>query len=254
MESGFSKTSKETLEGYVYGLIDPRNSRIFYVGKASANNRAFDHFKANTSEGKKRALIDEIRKETGNDPWVEVLRSGLTTEQAFEVEATVIDALGLENLTNAVRGRGTERGRVAAADFERMHGARPLSVTRMKEPIMLFFINQTFSATASEVEIYDCVRQFWQGVAEKKRTPDECGDLQYPDALALVESVVVRAYRILQWFPAASTLSTRSTDDARDKWEFVGQLNPTSQYLGRRLTTADGTNYPHNQKGYGYIN
>ena len=99
----FSQRTKEKLGYYVYALVDPRHNEIFYVGKASANNRAFDHLKSNKSESKKQSRINEIRN-SGYEPQVEILRYGLATEKiALEVEAAVIDSIGLENLTNGVR-------------------------------------------------------------------------------------------------------------------------------------------------------
>ncbi len=37
----FSLSTRKALQHYVYALVDPRDQKIFYVGKASANNRAF---------------------------------------------------------------------------------------------------------------------------------------------------------------------------------------------------------------------
>ena len=97
----FTQATRQQLRFYVYALIDPRDQQIFYVGKASANNRAFDHLKPSTSEPRLQARIREIRA-TGLEPLVEVLRYGLETEAAaLEVEAALIDAIGLKNLTNA---------------------------------------------------------------------------------------------------------------------------------------------------------
>ena len=39
----FSTNTTKHLGHYVYALVDPRDDSIFYVGKASGNNRAFDH-------------------------------------------------------------------------------------------------------------------------------------------------------------------------------------------------------------------
>lgn len=41
----FSKDVQKQLGHYVYALVDPRDETIFYFGKATANNRAFNHLK-----------------------------------------------------------------------------------------------------------------------------------------------------------------------------------------------------------------
>ena len=108
---------------YVYALVDPRDESIFYVGKASSNNRAFDHLRAKGEE-EKHQRIQGIR-DAKLEPTVEVLRYGLDSVQAsFEGEAAVIDALGLENLTNKVLGHGIERGRQTSLEIERLHKKR----------------------------------------------------------------------------------------------------------------------------------
>jgi hypothetical protein len=163
----FSSQTKNHLRHYVYALVDPRDKKIFYVGKASANNRAYDHMNAEFEETAKHLRIKGIR-EAGLEPTVEILRYGLVTKEAcFEIEATIIDTLGLENLTNKVRGHGIERGRQTAAQVERLYGSEPVDVTGIREPLMLFFVNQGYSPTMSEIEIYDCVRQFWAGVGNR---------------------------------------------------------------------------------------
>lgn len=99
----FSAATRQSLGHYVYALVDPRTDGIFYVGKANANNRAFDHLKAKESEAAKSIVISEIRK-ANLQTRVEILRYGLSSEdECLNVEAAVIDAIGLENLTNEVK-------------------------------------------------------------------------------------------------------------------------------------------------------
>jgi len=250
----FSSTTTKHLGHYVYALVDPQDDSIFYVGKASANNRAFNHLRVGDGEEQKHQRIREIRA-AGHEPGVEILRYGFTSaRESFEVEAAVIDALGLENLTNKVRGYGVDRGRQSAREVERLHGSKPVPVESIRERYMLFFINQTYSPTKSECELYDCVRQFWSRVSPQNRTPpQETGTLPYPTALAVVESVVVRAYSIAAWFPAGTTLSTRHSAKPNGRWEFVGQLIKDHPLVGRRLT-KEGRDLPGNQLGYGYLN
>lgn len=250
----FSSSTTKQLKHYVYALVDPRDESIFYVGKASANNRAFDHLRSSKGEEEKQKKIREIW-EAGHQPEVEILRYGLDSAMAsFEVEAAVIDALGLENLTNKVRGHGIDHGRQKASEVERLHGSKAIAIERICDSYMLFFINQTYSPTKTEQELYDCTRQFWSRVSHTTRTHDpSSGALPYPVALAVVDSVVVRAYSVLAWFPAGSTFSSRRSDPSGTRWEFVGQLLEKHDLVGRRLTQG-GKDMPANQMGYGYIN
>jgi hypothetical protein len=250
----FSATTAKCLGHYVYALVDPRDQSIFYVGKASANNRAFGHLTPQKGEKEKDRRIREIRA-SGLEPSVEILRYGLkSSQESFEVEASVIDALGLEKLTNTVRGHGIDRGRQTASEVERLHGSKPVATETIRDPYMLFSINRTYSPTRGETELYDCTRQFWFEVSLKTRTPSsETGTLPYPVALAIVESVVVRAYSIAAWFRAGTTLSTRSIPNPERRWEFVGQSIKGHHLVGHRLT-KDGRDMPANQRGYDYLN
>lgn len=249
----FSSQTTKHLGHYVYALVDPRDKNIFYVGKASGNNRAYDHLNSDFDETSKHRRIKEIRL-AKMEPVVEILRYGLESQEAcFEVEAAIIDTLGLENLTNQVRGHGVNRGRQTAAEVERLHGSKPVDVATIKDKLMLFFINQTYSPTMSEMEIYDCVRQFWSGVSVSRRTRDESGNLPYATALGIADSVIVRAYSIAEWFPAGTTLSTRGYSRGEGRWEFVGQLQPDHPLVGLRL--VDGSSVVMaTQQGYRYIN
>ena len=254
----FSKKTKEKLGYYVYALVDPTDDSIFYVGKASANDRAFNHLKASIQETEKAKVIARIRRAEA-EPKIEVLRYGLKTEEAaFEVEAAIIDTIGLENLTNVNRGHRIEGSRLSAQEAERMHGSKPVRLSTINEPYMLFFINQSYSPTLSEQELYDNVRQFWHQVASAKRKPTETVCLPYPVALAIVDSTVVRIYSIEAWFPAGATMSSRTFEskqrDESNKWEFVGQRIHNNPLEGRKIVDENDQPIPANQIGYGYIN
>jgi uncharacterized protein len=251
----FSTTTRERLGHYVYGLVDPRDGQIFYIGVASANNRAFDHLKIRQSgkrESRKEERIREIRK-SGHEPQVEILRHGMNSRSdALEMEAALIDALGRETLTNEARGHGIERGRKAAADIERIYGSPPVRVSSIREPCILFFVHRTFSPTSTEQENYDSVRQFWTRVGERTRTPP----LKHRVALGVVEGVVVRAYTIEAWFPAGTTYSSRDwhrQKGAKPQWEFVGKPVFDHPLLDRLLVDDEGNRMPAFQQGYYYL-
>ncbi|PXX51117.1 LEM-3-like GIY-YIG domain-containing protein [Aquitalea magnusonii] len=247
--SVFTAQARKVLGFYVYALTDPRTREIFYVGKASANNRAFDHLKAKPSESRKSQRIEDILGATGDWPLVEVLRYGLPDEEtAFEVEAAIIDAIGLENLTNEVRGHGVQRGRILASEVNRF-AADPVAVSTLNQPYMLFYIQNTYSPTLSAMEVYDSVRQFWHGVSAKERE-----SLEHSTALGVVDGVVVAAYEIAQWFGAGATMSSRALRvGAEDRWEFVGRQIPDHELIGKLLVDDEGQPIPARQKGYSYL-
>ena len=49
VEADFDETTRTTLNSYVYALRDPRDRKVFYIGKAGGNNangndRVLHHF------------------------------------------------------------------------------------------------------------------------------------------------------------------------------------------------------------------
>src|SRR5712691_6759209 len=92
----------EKLGDYVYLYIDPRDSTIFYLGKGQGN-RALSHL-SDASESRKVARTREIR-DAVLEPSIEILVHSLPDEMiALRIEASVIDLLGLDKLTNQVLG------------------------------------------------------------------------------------------------------------------------------------------------------
>lgn len=72
---------------YVYVYIDPRNFREFYYGKGKGSRKEA-HLKDKT-KSKKTTHLEQIKK-AGLEPIIKVIAAGLTEEQAFLVEKTLI--------------------------------------------------------------------------------------------------------------------------------------------------------------------
>tara|TARA_R110000787_G_scaffold244265_1_gene350214 strand:- start:291 stop:1061 length:771 start_codon:yes stop_codon:yes gene_type:complete len=91
---------------YVYGLIDPRNCGVFYVGKGTAARR-FHHFKSAPMDARKNpdkvGVFDNI-KAAGLRPQAIVLSWHDTQEKAYDAEKDMIELIGLDNLTNKNAG------------------------------------------------------------------------------------------------------------------------------------------------------
>lgn len=101
---------------YVYALTDPRNDEIFYIGKGKGN-RCLHHFaeyqSGKVENVKKYRRIREIVI-SGSEPIPVIIESSLKEDAAYVLERLIIDAIGLNHLTNAVPGQFTERERTAA--------------------------------------------------------------------------------------------------------------------------------------------
>lgn len=94
-------------EYYVYVYIDPRNFEEFYYGKGMGNRKLAHLQDENDSE--KTMRIKEIRK-AGLEPLIKVVAKGLTQNEAFLVEKTLIWKLG-RTLTNKSSGHFADKFR-----------------------------------------------------------------------------------------------------------------------------------------------
>ena len=113
---------------YVYALIDPRDNRVFYIGKGTGQ-RLLSHgrealLKADSGpRSEKVARIRDIRR-SGHEPRIDILRHGIEEAEAFLVEATLIDCM--EGLSNAVAGHNTDQGRSTLIELITRYGAQPI--------------------------------------------------------------------------------------------------------------------------------
>ena len=227
----------KVLEWYVYLYFDPReaphNRRPFYVGKGEGN-RAFGHLAA-TDECEKVERIAAIR-EAGKEPKIEILRYGLTEDQAFLLEAAVIDCIGLDHLTNEVRGKHTSFGRVAVKDVLLMMSAPK---AKIDDPCILININQMYSSEMTSIELMEATRGVWK---VGRRREDAIL------AMAIFRGVIVEVYEINKtkgsnkgWFRGGTlTYKTRHANEvkASDRWEFDGDVAPEhlrKKYVGRSV-------------------
>ena len=159
----FSEKSLLSLgDYYVYGLIDPRSKRIFYIGKG-AGNRVFEHEKkilgSSESENLKLKTISEI-KAAGLEVEKIIINSNLTEEEAFASEASLINAFNYVSdtgLTNIVAGHHSAEA-LSVDEYERINGAVELEEKDIKHRILVIKINRLYRRCMDENVLYDAVR------------------------------------------------------------------------------------------------
>lgn len=61
MHKFFKESVKEALKYYVYALVDPRDKRIFYVGKGTGD-RVFQHAEDSLNENDESLKLSTIRE------------------------------------------------------------------------------------------------------------------------------------------------------------------------------------------------
>ena len=164
--TSFSEKAIESLNGfYVYALIDPRNEKVFYIGKGTGN-RVFSHEiesgKLRESEKKKIKKIREIEN-SGYSVKRLIVNWGLSENEAFVAEATLINLLNRMpdiQLTNEVSGHHVHES-LTTEEFEMQYGAVSLEKEDIKHSILVIKINKLYRRGMSEEELYDAVRGFW---------------------------------------------------------------------------------------------
>jgi hypothetical protein len=213
MISEFKQSVIEKVETYVYILIDPRNNKIFYVGKGKGN-RIFQHVKGglkeetrNGEESLKTSLIKEIIK-SGHEVKHFIVRHGLTDEVALEIESAIIDLLSneylkLSDLTNEVKGHDSwERGMTTADELNLRYSAEPVDI---KEPAIIFTINQLYNENMTAEELYNATHCCWNVGVDREKA-------KY--AIAAYAGLVREVYEIEKWQPSK----------VEGRWEFTGKI------------------------------
>ncbi len=164
--SKLQQLAKENLKYYVYLLVDPRTSRIFYVGKGQ-DERVLAHFKdavTKEDQNKKLNMIREI-KQSGHEVKYYIARHGMSEGEALTVESVLIDLLThsefnlLEGLTNSVKGHKQEiYGIKTIEEIEAQYNSKPLEV--IKHNLISININKLYNNT-QKISLYDATRGYW---------------------------------------------------------------------------------------------
>jgi len=219
----FSSEVIKELKYYVYLYSNPITSEIFYVGKGQGN-RVFSHLNEQGINPKVNYIAD--LKKQNLDPKIEILIHGLENEQtALRVEASIIDLIGINNLTNKQSGyKSISFGRMSIKQANSLYKKDWVNID---EQSILIRINQAFRYSISEIELYDYTRGQWHVNPERAKKAEF--------AFAIYKGIIQEVYQILDWYKAGTTYSIRQgnenikreqLENLEGRYEFIGNLAP----------------------------
>lgn len=184
---------------YVYGLIDPRNNKIFYIGKGT-ENRVFNHeYESLMNPESSKLKLSTIReiKEAGLEVKKIIINCNLTEDEAFAAEAALINAFNYVEdigLTNDVAGHHSKEA-YTVDEFERLFGAEEISEEEIKHHLFVIKVNKLYKRGMTKNEIYDVVRGCWKGNYPYKM--DRLKNVQY--VLGVYNDLVIGVYKPSMW-------------------------------------------------------
>lgn len=178
MIQGFSKKTQEELKYYVYVLIDPRNNKIFYVGKGYSN-RVFSHINEALENPKETEKLETIRAIKNDEQKVKhfIIRHGLEENEAYLLESVLIDFLTYKDfsqvakITNIVSGHHSfNQGIKTVDECEILYNCKELKKEDIKHNILVININKTYDKKRKRKNenpiyerpnIYEATRGWW---------------------------------------------------------------------------------------------
>lgn len=218
----FSQAVIESLAYYVYLLKDPLDGEVFYVGKG-CGNRIFEHIEAALTTEVPNDKLDRIRsiKGRGDEVVQYILRHGLDEATAFEIEAALIDFIGLDQLCNLQSGHHSEdHGIKTVGEIVAMYEADGLIVN---DPVILINVNRLYKRSMTPKALYDATRQYW--VVGNRRE-------KALYAIATYRGLTREVYKINDWFSASV--------NGKIRWGFNGEIaveTKRSHYRYKSITS-----------------
>ena len=229
----FSQKTQEKLKSYVYILIDPRDNKIFYVGKGSGN-RVFSHINDaifNSNETEKLEIIRAIKLDNLKVNHF-IIRHGLEESEALIVESVLIDFLTFKDfaevakISNIVSGHHSfNQGIKTVNDCEILYNCKELKKEDIKHKVLVININKTFdnkrkkkseNPVYERPNIYEATRGWW--VLDKKRA--ENSDF----VLAEYKGVIRAIFKPEKWIQADGDKGTK-------RWGFEGSEITSKEIL-----------------------
>lgn len=243
----FSKKSLEELGYYVYALIDPRNRKVFYIGKGSGD-RVFRHCKDALLENDESLKLNLIRDiiSSGAEVGHYILRHKLTEEVAYQIESVLIDILTYPEfntehvLTNIVKGHHQwDEGVKTVDEINAIYDCEKIKVNP-NDRLLLVSLNKSFDDAKAKgiyrrIDIYEKTRKYWR-IAKSR-----AGQIDY---VLGVYHGIVRAVLRVEGYEWSLYDDEGKVSFNKARCSFYGNLIVDSPYINK-----DVSDYPFGSGG-----
>jgi hypothetical protein len=193
-----------------------RDLQAFFWLRAFSTSQAF-------SKPAPPPLTQTVIQADGREVKHLIHRHGLTEKEAFEIEAALIDLIGLLQLTNQVQGHDSDdRGQMTVTEIIAKYEAPEANIV---EPVMLITVNRLYRRGMNASELYEITRGNWVVGTRRNKA-------RY--AFAVYHGIIREVYEIEEWFPA---VAWRDEQKTKQRWRFTGKVaHHLKHYIGNSTT------------------
>jgi uncharacterized protein len=231
----FDEKTIQNLRYYVYMLLDPRDNRPFYIGKGF-EDRVFNHLNhALTDLDISNAKYDKIREieECGQTVTHIIIRHGLTEKEAFQIEATLIEAFNYCGvlLSNQIAGHNSiEKGLMTTEEIIGLYKAEPLN--KIDSDCILININKKYQRGKGLQTIYEATKETWTIRKSKLQ------QLEY--VLSEYKGLIVEVFKVNEWYEKERGYLSNAKKHGQTKigFGFNGEIAPDdirSKYINKSI-------------------
>ena len=208
---------------YVYCEITEDNKRNpIYIGQGKLD-RCFSHLNnlddLSSSKNKKvKSLIQEDKLS------IDILAYGLDNKTSLAIESACIDLMGIDNLTNIVRGQGDNFKRIPLNQLTNLKMEKTVAIKPEHSGVAIL-INTDYTPNMGDLELFEITRGIWPK-SQKSVAVNRSSKYAY----ATHKGVIKEIYEIYEWVPAGTqeyfTRELNPERVAKCPWEFVGRKAP----------------------------
>ena len=246
MGKSFKQTVKEALGFYVYALVDPRDKRIFYVGKG-VGDRVYQHAEVTLEESNESLKYSTIRDihNVGLEVEYYILRHNLSEQEAYLVESVVIDLLTYKAfntehfLTNLVNGHHQWNEGIKTEDeINILYDCQKIEPAP-GDKLLLVSLNKSYKHSKAvgiyrRKDDYESARKYWR-LSDRKAK-----QIQY--ILGIYRGIVRIVIRVTSYRKTSIGENGEVYDPPR--YVFEGDVLSDSPYLNK-----DVSDYPFGNGG-----